>query len=442
MWSHYDVPSSTCDLSNAPILELQRMVARPYRFQRAIIKQNLARRSPTKLQPPYARTTWIKDDCSEAILIPGGRWLVVLSQGYDLEGTVSSLAVHEIRMPAEKNFAMVAHHVLRWEKGRYSSIAVAPDHMGLGPMIFVQILHANPIRKFSLIAYRLRSLQPATHALERVASVDMLDLPISIGPLRATGSLLAHIYTGRNRHKLFVWDWVNGRYGVYRGDDNSIAVSAFIYVPSCNFLSPFTLENPILVTIENDGALLLNEGRPDKMIKLSWPDSPIEEHLKPTSGPLVVNTPAVSIEDEFLMPNLQDTWLHPYIRHLVIPSKDWSTATQRPSLLIPDLSHGRAFLITIVPNALSFVTQTFPLSTLSYSSQSTFHGKTISGHMIVCDNTGGVTTLLSGGGCTHQVLEKDINRRDTPTQVPFMCPVSGTFGYMGRQGQIFVWQQK
>ncbi|KAG9008214.1 hypothetical protein FRB93_006782 [Tulasnella sp. JGI-2019a] len=172
IWSRYDIPPSTFDLLTASTLEPQRTVARPYRFQHSITKKNLARRSLIKLQRPYTRT------------------------------------------PAEKNFAMIAHHVLQTEEDIYSSIAVTPDPTGLGPMIFVQILHdVDPTNKFSVVAYRIN---PASNALERVASLDKLDRPTNIGPLRVTGSLLAHTYIKHAEQKLFVWNWVNSRYGVYQ----------------------------------------------------------------------------------------------------------------------------------------------------------------------------------------------------------------------------------
>ncbi|KAG9008213.1 hypothetical protein FRB93_006781 [Tulasnella sp. JGI-2019a] len=140
------------------------------------------------------------------------------------------------------------------------------------------------------------------------------------------------------------------------------------------------------------------------MIKLSWPDAPIEEHLRPTSAPLVVKTPAVPIEKNFLS-GLRYT---PNSRHLVIPSKSWSIA-QPPSLIISDRSQDQTFLVDIVPKALDFVTQTYPISVLNDGAKSIFHGKTIDGHTIVCDNNGGVTALLSEGESTYQILDRDIN---------------------------------
>ncbi|KAG9008212.1 hypothetical protein FRB93_006780 [Tulasnella sp. JGI-2019a] len=417
MWSRYNIPHSTCDLSAASTLELRRTVARPYRFQRAIIKKNLTRRSPVKLERPNTGLKWIGFGCMEAILIPGGRWLVTLSEGYGNDEPMSAVVVYDIRMPAEKNFAVVAHSFLHLEQASYSSITVAPDPAGLGFMVFVQIIHVNPVNKFSLVAYKLDPLQPATLALERVASLEMLDQPAYIGPLRVAGTLLAHLYT---EQKLFIWDWANGRYGVYQGDYNIIVLDA------------------VLVTIEEDGALLVDNAQPEKMIKLSWLESPIEEHLKSTSDPLVIETPAVPMEAEFLVSDLRSSLDS---RHLVISSKDWPTTAQPRSLFISDQSHGKTLLVDIVPQVPGFVTRVHPISFVDGGDRPIFHGKTISGHVLACDEKGGVTTLLSGGS-TYQVLERDIDRQGTSTQVPFMCSVSGTFGFMGRGGQIFVWQQK
>ncbi|KAG9023360.1 hypothetical protein FRB95_013201 [Tulasnella sp. JGI-2019a] len=152
IWSRYDIPPSTFDLLTASTLEPQRTVTRPYRFQHSITKKNLARRSLIKLQRPYTRTAWPKEDCREAILIPGGHWLAALSHGYGWNRSMSSVAVYDIRMPAEKNFAMIAHHVLQTEEDIYSSIAVTPDPTGLGPMIFVQILHdVDPTNKLIIV---------------------------------------------------------------------------------------------------------------------------------------------------------------------------------------------------------------------------------------------------------------------------------------------------
>ncbi|KAG8983574.1 hypothetical protein FRB94_007509 [Tulasnella sp. JGI-2019a] len=270
----------------------------------------------------------------------------------------------------------------------------------------------------------------------------MLDEPTYTGSLCVTGNLLAHIHIQDSEQKLFIWDWVNGRYGVYQGDRNIIAVSV-VQPELARSLTHILLQlDPILVAIYEDGALFVDRAQPNKMIKLSWPDSPIKEHLKPTSDPLVVDTPTISVEEEFFVSDPQDTLSDSGPHHMVRCSTDWSTIVQPPSLLISDGSQERTLLINIVPKSLGFVTRTHPISFVDGGDRPVFQGKTISGHVAVCDEKGGVTTLLSGGGSTYQVLERDINRQDTPTPIPFMCPISGTFGYMGDSGEIFIWQQK
>ncbi|KAG9023062.1 hypothetical protein FRB95_013739 [Tulasnella sp. JGI-2019a] len=387
MWSHCDIAS---DLSIAPTLELKRIVARPYRFQRAIIKKNLSRRSPIKLE---SCTGHLDDACREVILIPGGRWLVALSCRDDWVSP-HSLVAYDIRRPAEKNFAVIARLALRPEQGTYPSIAVTSDSAGLGPMIFAQVQHVGPISKSSSgFLSLLTGSDPANR------------LPI----FWTNGHLLAYTYTEGPKQKLLVWDWVNGRYGVYHGDGDSS--------------SPQT----VLAAIEEDGALFVNYSDPKKIIKLSWPDSPIEEHLRPTSDPLVVDNPVLSLEEEYLVSDLQDTLPNPHHRHPPIDSKDWSTT----SLLISDRSCNRTLLIDIIPKARNFVIQTYPISVLDGDNRPVFHGKTIGEHIVVCDNMGGVTTSPSGGGSTYQIFERDIDRRSTPTQIPFMCPISGTLGIWG-----------
>ncbi|KAG8983573.1 hypothetical protein FRB94_007510 [Tulasnella sp. JGI-2019a] len=152
MWSRYDIPRSTRDLSTASTLELRRIVARPFRFQRAIIKKNLSRRSPIKLQNHTTELRWIETNCVEAILISGGRWLVILSEGrvnssYDDEQPMSAVTVYDIRMPAEKCFTVVAHSRLHGEQACYSGITVSPDPVGPGPMVFAEISHRGSAGK-------------------------------------------------------------------------------------------------------------------------------------------------------------------------------------------------------------------------------------------------------------------------------------------------------
>ena len=86
--------------------ELKRTVTRPYRFQRAVVKQSLATRTPVHLK--------VGNRPQDVVLIPGGRWLVV-AVGVDRPWPPGSappvppgLQVWDIRAPIARNLSLVA----------------------------------------------------------------------------------------------------------------------------------------------------------------------------------------------------------------------------------------------------------------------------------------------------------------------------------------------
>lgn len=77
------------------------------------------------------------------------------------------------------------------------------------------------------------------------------------------------------------------------------------------------------------------------------------------------------------------------------------------------------------------------------------YAETISGHTVALSNNGGTGVFFrreNEGEDTSEVqfhrIFTSINRQDTPTQCPFVCPLSGTIGYAGSWGDIYVVHQR
>lgn len=92
----YHAPSLCLDILSLSLDELKRTVTRPYRFQAAIVKHRLATRTPVHLK--------LGDHFADAVLIPGGQWLVVQTW----MAASSLLQIWDIRVPVARNLALVA----------------------------------------------------------------------------------------------------------------------------------------------------------------------------------------------------------------------------------------------------------------------------------------------------------------------------------------------
>lgn len=74
--------------------------------------------------------------------------------------------------------------------------------------------------------------------------------------------------------------------------------------------------------------------------------------------------------------------------------------------------------------------------------------ETIGGHTVALAGNGGLGIFMRAVGFTgegearfHRIFTS-IQRRDTPTQCPFVCSLSGTIGYAGSWGDIYIFHQK
>lgn len=108
----YHVPSLCLDILSLSLDELKRAVTRPYRFQAAIVKRRLATRTPVHLK--------LGDRHVDAVLIPGGQWLVVQTWMADS----SLLQIWDIRAPVARNLALVASTELQRQ---HSTLFVQPS---------------------------------------------------------------------------------------------------------------------------------------------------------------------------------------------------------------------------------------------------------------------------------------------------------------------------
>lgn len=187
-------------------------------------------------------------------------------------------------------------------------------------------------------------------------------------------------------------------------------------------------------------AVFIDRAQPYQLHKAIW-DRPLDE--VEITGPKDGASSITAVRREHLAFNDDNTPLNstPDVAHLVtvVPSKNWSTNVPHSVVI---LDHERTVVAQTQPHSLIVSKRTFGIAFDSQVRGSLFQGGTVSGHTVVCNEDGGVMTLLEGGGSVYQVLEQDINRSHTPTQIPFMCSFSGTIGYVGRLGQIFIWQQK
>lgn len=85
---------------------------------------------------------------------------------------------------------------------------------------------------------------------------------------------------------------------------------------------------------------------------------------------------------------------------------------------------------------------------LGHDNQLSVFAETISGHRVAISNNGGIGIFSQapkaegeGEAQFHRIFTS-INHTDTPTQCPFICPISGTIGYAGSWGDIYVVHQK
>jgi hypothetical protein len=131
------------DIPSATLPELRSLSSRPTRFERAICKGRLIKRSPVHLHPVGDGERDRRD--LDAKLIPGGRWLVTVGICWSespILGAYAGLSIWEIGYPVMKRIRLVQTVQLEGEP-RPGSLEIWEDQATSSYIIGLMLLDSD-----------------------------------------------------------------------------------------------------------------------------------------------------------------------------------------------------------------------------------------------------------------------------------------------------------